>query len=317
LLLQHLDVVAPDATDPIRHILKNLGAAPKELPKAENRTIALQLLDRRQTRLSTAIDSFAAPQVNGLYLQAKTLLLSVLHLLPSKTAQTHLQAFLEEQKQVAVRENDDSLADHISNVISMLHTLADMGLLKKLENTDATFDNFLWEIATEAVDRNNRLTTIQKRLERVSFALKSIETHHQYLQQRLALYKEYLENVRKGGAQKVEVPSAAKKIKSTKQKFMHTELEEMSVIESTHPSVDKSVLKRCYYVFENVAPGRFEITLYMKRGMDIKLLNKPIVLVLDELLKMQENNELSLDLESVKLNVNFLIHLLNTKFILD
>jgi len=320
LLQAHLDEVAPDPSDPIRRLLTDLGPAPRDLSKAENRVISLQLLDRRKIRLSTTVESSPSPQINQLYFQAKTLLLSVLRLLPSKAEEANLQAFLEAQKRKALEEKDDSLADHIKNVISMLHMLADMGLLHQMQQSsskDETFNNFLWEIAEEAVDRSRRTNTIQKRLQLVNNALKSITSHHSYLLQRLELYKIYLENARKGGSQQealAQKDDKKKKEKPKRIKLGHTELEDLGIIESVHPKVERSLMKKCYYVFENVAPGRFEISVFMKRGIDISLA-APIKIVLEELLSMQERNERTLDLESVTLNVNLLVHFLNTKFL--
>ena len=45
------------------------------------------------------------------------------------------------------------------------------------------------------------------------------------------------------------------------------------------------------------------------------MLNEPIYLQLEDLLKMQQNNETRLQMERVWLNVNLLIHFLNTNFL--
>lgn len=46
-----------------------------------------------------------------------------------------------------------------------------------------------------------------------------------------------------------------------------------------------------------------------------QVLNEPIYLQLEDLLKMQQNNETRLQMERVWLNVNLLIHFLNTNFL--
>ncbi len=46
-----------------------------------------------------------------------------------------------------------------------------------------------------------------------------------------------------------------------------------------------------------------------------QVLNEPIYLLLEDLLKMQQNNETRLQMERVWLNVNLLIHFLNTNFL--
>eukprot|EP01006_Ploeotia_vitrea_P031861 TRINITY_DN64153_c0_g3_i3.p1 TRINITY_DN64153_c0_g3~~TRINITY_DN64153_c0_g3_i3.p1 ORF type:complete len:649 (-),score=387.13 TRINITY_DN64153_c0_g3_i3:60-2006(-) len=320
LLLKHTDVVCPRENDSMRSILKRLGDPPPKLTLKQNRTVVLQLIDRREQRLSTAVDAFENHAVNPLHIQARTLLLSVLRLLPSDAnGCTTLLEFLNAQKAKALAEQDASLADHISNVISMLRTLADMGMLKKLDTEDATFDKFLWETAAAALSRRDRLALVKKRRGMIAEAAKTIKDHHEYLQSKLDYYKQYLQNVKVGRAQSNQAGAGDKrkgsKKKKTTVKYAHKELVDMGVIMHTDPSIDSSILKRCYYVFSQAAPDKFEITLHLKKGFDIKLLKKPIQLDLEELLSLQERNQTKLSIDYVDLNVNLIIHILNTKFI--
>jgi hypothetical protein len=57
------------------------------------------------------------------------------------------------------------------------------------------------------------------------------------------------------------------------------------------------------------------VDIQIKKGIKIAVLDKPIDLYLDELLQMQEHGKTALDVEIVTLNVNLLIHLLNTNFL--
>jgi Ras GTPase-activating-like protein IQGAP2/3 len=100
LLLKHQTLVCDEKDDPMIDLLKRLGAAPAQLDKESNRSLALQLTDRRKDRMSTATDVFASavsggPKINPLYLQAKNLLLSVLRRLPSNTQLPALMTFLQ------------------------------------------------------------------------------------------------------------------------------------------------------------------------------------------------------------------------------
>jgi hypothetical protein len=69
------------------------------------------------------------------------------------------------------------------------------------------------------------------------------------------------------------------------------------------------------YDFTMVGPGRFEVGLRLKKVVDIKVLDRPMVFVLDELLALQEQGKVSVDVDDVTLNVNLLIHLLNKEFL--
>jgi hypothetical protein len=86
----------------------------------------------------------------------------------------------------------------------MLHTLAEMvrtvharvrrwlssararaqSLLPPMSTKDETFNNFLWEMASDAMEREQRLGTVKKRLIMVQAAAKAIQQHHAYLQER-------------------------------------------------------------------------------------------------------------------------------------
>jgi hypothetical protein len=56
------------------------------------------------------------------------------------------------------------------------------------------------------------------------------------------------------------------------------------------------------------------LSLYLVSSFS-QVLNEPIYLQLEDLLKMQQNNETRLQMERVWLNVNLLIHFLNTNFL--
>jgi Ras GTPase-activating-like protein IQGAP2/3 len=325
LLSQHLGAVAPAEDDPVRAIVKRLGPAPEPLSVSENRTVNLQLIDGREQRVSTQTpDEFLPPQVHPIYMQARQLLVAVLRLLPhevaSATYDNSLLSFLNKQREESLARGDRTLADHVSKVTGMLTQLADIGSIQKLATPDATFNHFLWEVALEALSRKQRMRQVARRLRVVKQALKTTQTHHKYLSQRLELYKMYLENARKGGAQQAPASLKAQdsfsdKRRPREQKFTHTELEEKGVIVRVDQSVPASILKQAYYFFRMPSAGRFEITMHVKKGFEVALIKKPIVLLLDDLLKMQEKNETRLELDYIVLNVNLLVHLFNSKFL--
>jgi len=279
--------------------------------------VALQLSERRSKRdMSTAADSFATPRINPLFLQAKKLLLSVLRRLPdsaqNQSNQSNILGLLEEQKQTAKDKGDTELLEMLTNVVSMLKTLYSMNLLKKESSADETFNNFLWGFVQESLNRRTRIQTTVKRLKMVEVATQSIQEHHKYLQSRLEMYKMYLENVRKGQAASEKQHS---KKSASVHKFSHKQLEDLGVISQTSAAVRGAVLKKCYYAFSMVSPGRFKVELHLKKGIDVKLLKKPIILVLEDLLQMQEKGNSYMDVDYVTLNVNLLIHLLNKRFL--
>jgi hypothetical protein len=61
-MVKHLDEVAPNTGDPARIVVQKLGAAPPELPRAENRVVNLQLVSRQQRLSSAARADQCVPQ---------------------------------------------------------------------------------------------------------------------------------------------------------------------------------------------------------------------------------------------------------------
>jgi Ras GTPase-activating-like protein IQGAP2/3 len=316
---KHLKTLVQDEKDPLVSVLKALGPAPAQVEKAQNRTVALQLTDRRQQRIGTAVtEGFGSPKVNPMYIKSKQALLDVLKKLPTSTEQNSILDFLEEQRD---NTNDTHVAEQVGSVLQLLKSLMGMNLMTKGKTQDETFNMFLWAFAQEAATRRKRITQIAKKLVLIKSALKTIDIHHSYLQGRLELYKIYLDNARKGQAQGESAQSAEKKkaasaktLKVTSKKFTHTELTDQGVLTKILIDAPSALLKKCYYIFTMDSPGKFKVEVHIKQGVDLTLLKKPIELVLEDLLTKQERNEQLIEVDAVQLNVNLLIHLLNKNF---
>ena len=159
------------------------------------------------------------------------------------------------------------------------------------------------------------LDGINKKRRLVKDAMKAIRAHHDYLEQRLDLYREYLDNVRQGGHNDSANPDAdskKRKSKPSKFKISQSELEHMGVIVSVDPDVKKAVLKKTSFTFTSVGVHSFRVTVHYKKA---RAPMSPIMLDLEQLLDMQANGQMHLKVPSMVLNVNLLIHLLNARFL--
>jgi len=316
----HLDALAKDDSDALRAVLKNLGTPPALGAKDGNRPVALSLSEVRSARMgSAAVDQFVGERTPPLVLQAKKSLLNLLRKLPPAPGKAqHILPYLEDHKAQALAKGDAEMVDGINNAVAMLRTLYGMNLLPKEASEHETFDMFLWTFVQEAMNRRSRIDATKKRLTMIESACETIEAHHKYLLSRLELYKMYLDNVRAGQSQQQAAVAAKnpekKKLFDKVLKYTHQELEQNGVISQTNAAVKRGVLKKCYYAFSMVSPGRFKVELHLKKGVDIQLLKKPIELNLEDLLQMQEKGQASLEFDYVTLNVSILVHLLNTKF---
>jgi len=59
----------------------------------------------------------------------------------------------------------------------------------------------------------------------------------------------------------------------------------------------------------------FKVEVTIKEGIELNVLDKPLEIALDELLRKQDTNEHSLRFDPVALNVNILIRFLNLHFV--
>jgi len=138
--------------------------------------------------------------------------------------------------------------------------------------------------------------------------LKNISEHNEFLKQQYDAYKEYLSNVRLNCT--TNPGSGKDKNKLTKKgpfKFSHTKLtQDGIIIESEVPEERRSSI---FFSFSSTIPGIFDVqVMYKSRNIS------EMKLQLDDLLERQMNNNLELETDFLKLNVNLLIFLLNKHF---
>eukprot|EP00743_Colponemidia_sp_Colp-15_P006347 GILK01006831.1.p1 GENE.GILK01006831.1~~GILK01006831.1.p1 ORF type:complete len:922 (+),score=203.02 GILK01006831.1:184-2949(+) len=164
--------------------------------------------------------------------------------------------------------------------------------------------------AKSAVDRE------QKRLQQ---ALQSIRNHHDYLDEKLSYYKQYLENCRTVNTQTSTVASKrptyqvaqTKPEKSSAGSFRYSykQLESLGVLVDS--GIDPQYRKQVKFEFVSTAPGVFMITLSLN-GVKTQTHQ----LLLENLLEKQHKGQFATELDSVRFNTNVLLHLLHTKFVI-
>eukprot|EP00743_Colponemidia_sp_Colp-15_P005475 GILK01005888.1.p1 GENE.GILK01005888.1~~GILK01005888.1.p1 ORF type:complete len:816 (+),score=159.79 GILK01005888.1:49-2448(+) len=146
-----------------------------------------------------------------------------------------------------------------------------------------------------------QLAQLEKKRERLKNALSSVESHHMFLEDKLRYYKEFLDQARR--------PVKGADNKNTFQ-YSHAQLESLGVIQKS--AVESRYRKGVQFEFSSPAAGVFTIKASFKGLGGTKF-----TLLFDDLLEKQSNNEKTIDLEGLLIDLNVLIHLLNTKFIMN
>eukprot|EP00475_Leptophrys_vorax_P005128 TRINITY_DN1307_c0_g1_i1.p1 TRINITY_DN1307_c0_g1~~TRINITY_DN1307_c0_g1_i1.p1 ORF type:complete len:875 (+),score=221.44 TRINITY_DN1307_c0_g1_i1:59-2683(+) len=315
LLNKHLDLVCPSLNDPAREILQALGPAPAPVSMEHNNPVSIELVEK--SKLDRHLTEAPHPDYEAssmlmvqspAFASAKKLLQLVTKAMPKLVyeSSSSLDDFIFRGKQYAKERKNVQVAEQITNLESMLVT---MSTFQSSSGKGKTSDRFIRYLVELAQDRQEALEDTQKKKKLVKNALRIIEEHSTYLEGQLDYYRLYLDNVRKGQAQDFGHSKEYDQV----YKVSHTKLEDMKVIEWVEPSVAKP-LKKCTYKFTQVGPNTFRVEVYLKKAIKFNELTQDVKL--DDLLQMKDNLVTSVQIgDSLRLNVNLLIYILNKEFI--
>ncbi|KAJ3326935.1 glyceraldehyde-3-phosphate dehydrogenase 1 [Kappamyces sp. JEL0680] len=223
-LYQHLDTLAPEKDSHLRICLQDLGPAPAQLSRLENKTIPLALFSRwDQTNIDISSAGAADQLTRGefLYYDAKALFVQILRLSPNIANMKPLD--LDNVVEAASTSRDPQLVRKGLKLGDMLQELV---RLKQISPADG-YALMKEEISQELLHLGNLAEKIQKEMNSLGVVYKTIQDHNDYLRSQLETYKAYLQNVRVQA-----VPGQTQKSQKTlaPQKFTHQKLEHEGVI---------------------------------------------------------------------------------------
>ncbi|KAE8543290.1 hypothetical protein D1P53_000781 [Cryptococcus gattii VGV] len=318
LLMQHMDVLSPNDQHHLRILLDELGPAPAQVPRKENRSIELPLFSRWETPiqdLSTSLMADSVTQNDINYMEAKAIFVQLLRSMPTLADKRpiNLPALAEK----AATSNDPVLVRRGIKVQALLSELdgaeasagAGAGGVGEMNEYGLMQD----EVAAEMVHLGNTKEKVVLECRFLESVYKTICDHNSYLRSQLEQYKAYLQNVRltsskeKGASGVGVVTVNGKEKKQAKNQVL-------GPYRFTHAHAHGTSEHRRMNIYFNItspAPGTFIIALHFK-GRD-----KPILemdLKIDDLLEKQKDHQASLDLEYVQLNVPKVLTLFNKLF---
>lgn len=350
-LYTNLDALCPKGPehDELRKIVESLGV-PKPFP--EDMMVSLQVVptkskvEKQQQIFATHDTSaFSETKQNVMILESKELVATVLLMLPEQPFESitgwGLVEFLEQEQNMQGQE----LTDKISEVIKSLRALRGIGALSSTSEARPVLKEplspsskatrlpppsraaplvippeavreFITKLVVEFRELNDQLRHLTKRLDLIQAAHSSLERHHEYLTGRADVLRIYLDNVKRGGTTeqvrksvKVEKPAKVKVVKMSADQLVKEGL-----ISKIEPEIDKKLYKSINFKFSQLSTLVFQVEVSFKVGMEMNVLDRPIQLYLEDLLRMSEERENSLYFDPVTLNTNILIHFLNHHF---
>jgi Ras GTPase-activating-like protein IQGAP2/3 len=312
LLVENLDQLAPEESDELRVILKDLGDVPPEIEpdSPHNREIQLTLINRFK------VDVEDADEIERLYSETKELIIPVLRAIPIETSihRLHLTDVLESGIRHASDTKNKALFGQINQILENISKLEEAGKVSKSDR----YQSFVHDIALEVANRNAIREQQKKEIARLKATLESLREHQKYVNEQISQYQEYLRNAREMHYQG-SVPGKKKRRRKKKKKddtmlagpfkFSYKDLAKMGVIVDSE--VPKHLRKKTQFVISSEEHGVFDIVAKVASVSVEKM-----QLELDDLLERHYNGTefLELDNPQVTLDVNMTIYLINRNF---
>ncbi|CAG8531317.1 2476_t:CDS:10 [Ambispora leptoticha] len=320
LLLQHQDALATSERSHLRMLLDEVGPAPPQVPRKENRTIELPLFSRWEMPiqdLATALMSDnSVTQFDILYMETKSIFVQLIRSIPRMAERRPIE--LQYIAETAATTKDATLVRKGIKVKEMLRELEEAQIIDRSDGYRLMTE----EVAQELTHLGNLREKVYEEIKSLEAVYKTICDHNNYLRSQLESYKAYLQNVRLqtntetgvGPGSSVVITNgkgpAQPKIKVLgPYKFTHAHLEKEGIIVETN--IPENRRQNIYFNITSPIPGTFIIALHFK-GREAAILEMD--LKLDDLLEKQQDNVVSLDLEYVQLDVSKILQLLNKTF---
>ncbi|KAK7033121.1 hypothetical protein R3P38DRAFT_3186668 [Favolaschia claudopus] len=318
LILQHIETLSPNDKQHLRILTDELGPAPAQVPRKENRSLELNLYSRWETPVqdiqSALMDSVSSSDM--LYMETKSIFVQLIRSIPHAAEKRpyNLSAIAER----AATTKDAILVRKGIKVKEMLRELEE----QKVVQASDGYKLMQEEVEAELVHLGNLREKVVAETKSLEAVYKTICDHNNYLRSQLEQYKAYLQNVRlnaskdKGSTTGVGVVTVGgKEKKPTKAvvlgpyRFTHAQLEKEGII--VESNVPDNRRPNIYFNITSPTPGTFIIALHYK-GREKAILEMD--LKIDDLLEKQKDNKHLLDLEYVQLNVPKVLGLLKKVF---
>ncbi|KAI0104680.1 GTPase [Nemania sp. FL0031] len=303
LIDKHSMELCKDENSHLALIMSELGNAPPQVPRRENRAINLPLFSRFEQTFENMTQNMDITQEEIYFLEAKNIFVQIIRSIPSSAVARKPLRLEKVADLAATSRNDAVMVRKGIRAMELLSQLQEMGTINKSDGFASLRD----EVEQELSHLGSLKDGVNLETQKLEDVYKTIRDHNAYLVGQLETYKSYLHNVRS--------QSEGTRRKQQKHqvlgpyKFTHQQLEKEGVIQKSN--VPDNRRANIYFNFTSPLPGTFVISLHYK-GRNRGLLE--LDLKLDDLLEMQKENQDDLDLEYVQFNVTKVLALLNKRF---
>ena len=257
LLEKHSAALVQDDSSHLNVILQELGPAPAQLPRKENRAINLPLFSKWEAALDDMTAALDITQEEVFFMEAKATFVHILRSLPPNSSVTRRPLRLDRVAEAAATLKNNAIM--VQKGIRSMELLNELQRLNVIDRSDG-FAHLRDEIESELIHLGSLKEKVLEETKKLEEVFRTIRDHNAYLVGQLETYKNYLHNVRS--------QSEGKTRKQQKQqvlgpyKFTHQQLEKEGVIQRSN--VPDNRRANIFFNFTSPLPGTFVISLHYK-----------------------------------------------------
>jgi Ras GTPase-activating-like protein IQGAP2/3 len=257
LLEKHSAELVKDPSSHLGMILQELGKAPPQLPRKDNRAIALPLYSKWEQSFDDMTQALDITQDEVYFMEAKSAFVQIMRSLPHNANVTKRPLKLEVIAKAAGQMKDPVMVRKGIRCMELLNTLSEMQAIDRGDDYAILRDEVEQELAHLGSLKENVLLETSK----LDDVYKTIRDHNTYLLSQLDTYKSYLHNVRSQS----EGTRRGKEVKVKElgpYKFTHAQLEKDGVI--VRSNVPENRRSNIFFMFRSPLAGTFVISLHYK-----------------------------------------------------
>lgn len=257
LLDAHNTELAKDESSHLSQLLQELGPAPPQVPRKENRAINLPLYSRWESALDDLTAALDITQEEVYFMEAKSAFVMILRSLPPNSVLARRPLRLDRVAEAAATTKNDSVMVRKGiRAMELLSQLQEMGMIHRSDHYSALRDEIEQELAHLGSLKEKVIAETLK-LEEV---YRTIREHNSYLVTQLETYKSYLHNVRG------QSEGTTKRLQNAKvlgpYKYTHAQLVKEGVI--INSNIPENRQQNIYFNITSPTPGTFIIAIGYK-----------------------------------------------------
>lgn len=257
LIEKHQTALAQDTHSHLNLLLQELGPAPAQVPRKENRAITLPLFSKFETALDDFTSALDITQEEIYFMEAKSTFVQIMRSLPQNSYVNRRPLRLDKIAEAAATlKNDAVMVRKGIRTMELLSQLQEMGVIDRSDDFALLRD----EVEQELVHLGSLKEKVIDESKKLEEVYRTIRDHNTYLVGQLETYKSYLHNVRSQSEGKSRKQQKHQELGPYK--FTHQALEKEGVIRRSN--VPENRRANIYFMFKSPLPGTFVISLHYK-----------------------------------------------------